>query len=531
VISLRGVSKSYSSLLGRGVLAVDNVSLDVSAGEVFGIAGPNGAGKTTIIAMLMGFLNPTSGAITISGMKPRAYVEAKGVAYLPELMALTKTWRVRAALRRLATLDGVPAAEMESEVQRVIDLVEIGEHRGKQVRALSKGNFQRVGLAQALLREREVVIFDEPTHGLDPVWTNRFRAVLTGLRAPHRAIVIASHNLDELERLADRVAIIDKGRIQRVVSVRENRGAGERIYRIRVAGAVAAALAAFVGSREIGAGEIETAPLDTAQLNASLQAALAAGAQVTALGMSGRLTAYLFRFQLRDLLVLRAGLPTFMAVFFGWMIVKTDGSTVDWNGPSGRELARNVVNMFGAYVFIPVATFLGIARLVADDRANGYFRFLFSKPVSLLRFYVQQWVLYGVLIVVLGGILLAWLQANTTTLPIADAMLAIAITWVLVGGVGFLLTSLTNYDGLLLIIIWTVSKILHAVKDADNSPMWGWMRELTRLTVPVQKITHIQNELLAGNPLPIPHTVHVMAYGLLAFAAGVVILRRWSFSR
>jgi hypothetical protein len=247
--------------------------------------------------------------------------------------------------------------------------------------------------------------------------------------------------------------------------------------------------------------------------------------------MSGRLTAYLFRYQLRDLLVLRAGLPTFMAVFFGWMIVKTDGSTVDWNGPSGQDLARNVVNMFGVYVFIPVATFLGIARLVADDRANGYFRFLFSKPVSLVRFYLQQWVLYGVVIVVLGGILLAWLQAYTTTLPIADAMLAIAITWVLVGGVGFLLTSLTNYDGLLLIIIWMASKILHAVKDADNSPMWGWMREVTRFTLPVQKLTHIQNELLAGNPLPVPHTVHVMAYGLLAFAAGMVILRRWSFSR
>jgi ABC-2 type transport system ATP-binding protein len=283
VISLRGVSKSYTSLLGRGVLAVDDVSLDVNAGEVVGIAGPNGAGKTTIIAMLMGFLNPTSGTIAIAGMKPRAYVEAKGIAYLPELMALMKTWRVRSALRRLATLDGVPAGELDSEVQRVVDTVEIGEHRNKQIRALSKGNFQRVGLAQALLRERDVVIFDEPTHGLDPVWTNRFRTVLSGLRAPHRAIVIASHNLDELERLADRVAIIDKGRIQRVVSVRENRGAGQQVYRIRVAGAATALLSAFSGSREIGAGEIETAPIDTAQLNASLQSALAAGAQVTAL--------------------------------------------------------------------------------------------------------------------------------------------------------------------------------------------------------------------------------------------------------
>jgi ABC-2 type transport system ATP-binding protein len=255
----------------------------VNAGEVVGIAGPNGAGKTTIIAMLMGFLNPSRGTITIGGMNPRAYVESHGISYLPELMALMKTWRVRTALRRLATLDGVPAGELEAEVQRVIDAVEIGEHRSKQIRALSKGNFQRVGLAQALLCGRDVVIFDEPTHGLDPVWTNRFRTVLSGLRAPNRAIVIASHNLDELERLADRVAIIDKGRIQRVVSVRENRSAGAQVYRIRVAGAATPLLTAFPGAREVGEGEIETAALDTAQLNASLQAALAGGAQVTAL--------------------------------------------------------------------------------------------------------------------------------------------------------------------------------------------------------------------------------------------------------
>jgi ABC-2 type transport system ATP-binding protein len=265
------------------VLAVDDVSFEVAPGEVLGIAGPNGAGKTTIIAMLMGFLRPTSGTITIGGLEPRRYVERNGVSYLPELMALMKTWRVGTALRRLATLDGVPASEMDAEVDRVIATVEIGEHRKKQIRALSKGNFQRVGLAQSLLRERDVVIFDEPTHGLDPVWTNRFRNVVAGLRRPNRAMIIASHNLDELERVADRVAIIDRGRIQRIVSVRESRGAGARVYRIRVAGGVAPLLAAFAGAREVGVDEIETAPLDVTQLNASLQAALATGVQVTSL--------------------------------------------------------------------------------------------------------------------------------------------------------------------------------------------------------------------------------------------------------
>jgi ABC-2 type transport system ATP-binding protein len=265
------------------VLAVDDVSFEVAPGEVLGIAGPNGAGKTTIIAMLMGFLRPTSGTISIGGLEPRRYVEQNGVAYLPELMALMKTWRVGTALRRLAMLDGVPAAEMDAEVDRVIAAVEIGEHRKKQIRALSKGNFQRVGLAQSLLRERDVVIFDEPTHGLDPVWTNRFRNVLAGLRKPTRAIIIASHNLDELERVADRVAIIDRGRIQRVVSVRGSRGSGARAYRIRVAGLLAPLLAAFPGAIEVGADEIETAAIDVTQLNAALQSALSQGVQVTSL--------------------------------------------------------------------------------------------------------------------------------------------------------------------------------------------------------------------------------------------------------
>jgi len=163
VISLRGVSKSYRSPFGRQVLAVDDVTLDVVPGEVVGIAGPNGAGKTTIIAMLLGFLTPSSGAITIDGLQPRRYVERNGIAYLPELMALMKTWRVDHALRRLATLSGVPGDRVNAEVDRVIAKLEIGEHSTKRVKALSKGNFQRVGLAQALLRDFDVVIFDEPT--------------------------------------------------------------------------------------------------------------------------------------------------------------------------------------------------------------------------------------------------------------------------------------------------------------------------------------------------------------------------------
>lgn len=287
MISLRAVSKSYPSLVGPAVLAVDGVSLEVNAGEVVGIAGPNGAGKTTIIAMLLGFLRPTSGEVTIAGLEPRRYVERHGIAYLPELMALVKSWRVEHALRRLAVLAGVPASHVRQEVARVIGELEIGDHARKRIKALSKGNFQRVGLAQALLREHDVVVFDEPTHGLDPVWTQRFRSVVEGLRHPGRAILVASHNLDELERVCDRVAIVDHGRLQRVVAVRGT-GAADglsraRAYRLRVAGDAAAAVAAFPGASATGAHEVDIPPIDVEALNAALRRLLGAGGQVVAL--------------------------------------------------------------------------------------------------------------------------------------------------------------------------------------------------------------------------------------------------------
>lgn len=283
MISLRGVSKSYRSLIGRQVLAVDDVSLDVKPGEVVGIAGPNGAGKTTIIAMLLGFLRPTSGHVTIAGLPARHYVEQNGIAYLPELMALMKTWRVDHALHRLATLSGVQGDRVEAEIDRVITLLHIGEHRQKRIKALSKGNFQRLGLAQALLREFDVVVFDEPTHGLDPVWTQRFRSIVTDLRRPNRAILIASHNLDELERVADRVAIMDHGKLQRVVAVGGARDASARVYLIRVLGDPSPVLAAFPGAAMGAVGEVVLPAVDVPALNAGLQAAIAGGAQVMGL--------------------------------------------------------------------------------------------------------------------------------------------------------------------------------------------------------------------------------------------------------
>lgn len=256
------------------------MSFGVPTGEVLGIAGPNGAGKSTLIALLLGMLAPDEGRLALDGLSPRRFVEREGVAYLPELMTFPLEWRTVDALRRMAALAGIVGPARTAAVERVIDTVGIGEHRGKRLKQLSKGNLQRLGLAQALLAERRVVIFDEPTHGLDPVWTARFRDIVAGLRRADRAIVVASHNLDELERICDRVAIIDRGEIQRIVAVRSG-GTDDvpRLWRVRCARGAEALVLAFAGATVRGDSVELTADLPA--LNRGLAAAIAGGALVS----------------------------------------------------------------------------------------------------------------------------------------------------------------------------------------------------------------------------------------------------------
>lgn len=250
----------------------------MAPGEVVGIAGPNGAGKSTLIAMLLGFLHPDEGTVRVDGVEPRAFIEREGVAYLPELMTIPPQWTVESALDRLAVLNGIAPAERLAARERAIDAVGIGEHRNKRLKTLSKGNLQRLGLAQALLAERRVVVFDEPTHGLDPLWTARFRELVAGLRRPDRAIVIASHTLDELERLCDRVAIVDKGRVQRVVDVREAAGGSSapRRWRLRAQVGIDALAAQFPDATV--SGDTVECSVDLAGLNRGLASAIAQGA-------------------------------------------------------------------------------------------------------------------------------------------------------------------------------------------------------------------------------------------------------------
>jgi ABC-type multidrug transport system ATPase subunit len=263
------------------VRAVDDVTLDIGEGEIVGLAGPNGAGKSTLIAMMLGYLEPTQGTVRIEGLPPRRYIERHGIGYLSELVNIPPKWKLEVALRRYGLLAGVPSPALPARIAQEIDRLGLAEHRGKTVKQLSKGNLQRLGLAQALLREERVLILDEPTHGLDPVWTQRFRDLVESLRHPERAIFIASHNLDELQRLCDRVAIIDHGQLQRVVTVRAGEAPeGAAPWRLSVARGGELVPTVFPGA-QLAEGEWVTAALDLDALNAGLMGLLAQGALVS----------------------------------------------------------------------------------------------------------------------------------------------------------------------------------------------------------------------------------------------------------
>jgi ABC-type multidrug transport system ATPase subunit len=220
MIQLSRVEKTFRITPGPGrkaavVTAVRDITLSLETGLIVGIVGPNGAGKTTLFGLLLGFLEATSGTLTIDGLEPRSYVRRYGASYLPERFQLRREWTVRAALRALLSLDGAT-----HQLDPLMDQFELNALAGAAAHTLSRGTMQRVGIAQAVAAPRRLMVLDEPTEGLDPVWRVRFRELLRELRSADRTILIASHDLAEMERIADRVLIMNSGTVTETVELR-----------------------------------------------------------------------------------------------------------------------------------------------------------------------------------------------------------------------------------------------------------------------------------------------------------------------
>jgi ABC-2 type transport system ATP-binding protein len=215
MIQVEGLSKRYA----RHV-AVNNISFSVEKGDIVGFLGPNGAGKTTTMRILTCFLPPTEGKATVAGFDvfDQPFEVKKRIGYLPEAPPLYPEMRVEDYLKFVARLKNVPAGEINARAEQVMERCAVGDAKSKLISKLSKGYRQRVGLAQAIIHNPDVLILDEPTSGLDPKQINETRELIKSLSGEH-TIVLSTHILPEVEAVCQKVIIINKGRLVATDSV------------------------------------------------------------------------------------------------------------------------------------------------------------------------------------------------------------------------------------------------------------------------------------------------------------------------
>lgn len=213
-IETRGLRKVYRPLLGGSpVVAVDHLDLQIPKGGVFGFLGPNGAGKTTTIQMLIGNVYPTAGEAWIFGHRAGSIQAKKMLGFLPEKFQFHDFLTAEEFLKMHGRLAKMEGKTLRKRIEEVLELVGLAERRKSKIREFSKGMQQRIGLAQAILHDPELVILDEPTSALDPLGRRRVREVIEYLKRRGKTVFLNSHLLSEVERSCDRVAIIHKGRV------------------------------------------------------------------------------------------------------------------------------------------------------------------------------------------------------------------------------------------------------------------------------------------------------------------------------
>lgn len=195
-------------------VAVKDLNLKVGAGEVFGFLGPNGAGKTTTMNVLLGFVNATGGAAYLFGVDVREPIARQRIGYLPELTYYYKFLTAEELLRFYARIFGINRAEADRRIEQLLKLVELEHARKRPIKTYSKGMQQRVGLAQALINNPDLLILDEPTSGLDPLGRMKVREIIQRLKNEGKTVFFSSHELGEVETVCDRVAIIHQGELK-----------------------------------------------------------------------------------------------------------------------------------------------------------------------------------------------------------------------------------------------------------------------------------------------------------------------------
>ncbi|MDH4300596.1 MAG: ABC transporter ATP-binding protein [Nitrospira sp.] len=214
IVTVDHLSKIFKvGFWGRRVTAVDELSLDVRRGEIYGFLGPNGAGKTTTIKILMGLIYPSRGTARLFGQPVGDQTAKAKVGFLPESPYFYDYLTSREFLRFYGHLFGLLGATLEKRIDELLELVSMTHARDLQLRKFSKGMLQRVGIAQALINDPELVILDEPMSGLDPIGRKEVRDLIVRLKESGKTVMFSSHILHDAELLCDRVAMIMKGKL------------------------------------------------------------------------------------------------------------------------------------------------------------------------------------------------------------------------------------------------------------------------------------------------------------------------------
>jgi ABC-2 type transport system ATP-binding protein len=215
VISVRGLTKVFKDFWGRPkARAVDNVDFQVRRGEVFGLLGPNGSGKSTTVKLLLGLLYPTKGHIEVFGHSPRHVATKSRIGYLPEESYLYRYLNSHETLDFFGNLFQLPGTDRNSRSEQLLEMVGLGQARTRAVGEFSKGMQRRIGLAQALINDPDLVILDEPTSGLDPIGCREVKDLILALARRGKTVILSSHLLSDVEDVCDRVVIYYGGKIQ-----------------------------------------------------------------------------------------------------------------------------------------------------------------------------------------------------------------------------------------------------------------------------------------------------------------------------
>lgn len=222
IISIDKLSKTFfTGIRRKKKTAVDQVSLDIEVGEIFGIIGVNGAGKSSTIKMTLGFINPDSGKILVTGKRPSDPQSRETIGYLPENPYFYDHLTVEELLKFGANASGMNRSTAKIRIDELLDRVSLLKEKKHKLRSFSKGMTQRAGLCFALVHDPEIVILDEPMSGLDPVGRKMVIDLIMDLKNNGKTVLFCSHILSDVERICDRVAIMDQGKVKALLAREE----------------------------------------------------------------------------------------------------------------------------------------------------------------------------------------------------------------------------------------------------------------------------------------------------------------------